>query len=150
MLNSVHPTLFAAGPVMGTPMAPRGSSESGQVCIPNISPRERRKRLVFAVVEFGVTFTILAGLLALGASRWWRLPLFLLFWAGSSGFFQWRDKTCVGLSAINARQLGDVVEKIEDPAELAQVKRQARRVQLKGLLVAIPLTLAVLALPDGA
>jgi len=39
------------------------------------------------------------------------------------------------------------VEKIEDAAELAQVRRQARRVQLKAFLAAIPLTLIALALP---
>jgi len=53
----------------------------------------------------------------------------------------------VGLAARGSRQLGDTSEKIEDPAELAQVRNQARRVQLKSLLLAIPLTLAALALP---
>ena len=37
--------------------------------------------------------------------------------------------------------MGDKVEKIEDPAELAQVRRQARRVNIKSLLAAILLTL---------
>jgi len=36
---------------------------------------------------------------------------------------------------------------IKDPDELAQVRRQARRVQLKAFLAAIPLTLIALALP---
>jgi hypothetical protein len=53
----------------------------------------------------------------------------------------------VGLAARGSRQLSDQVEKIEDPAELAQVRKQARRVQLKALLAAIPLTLMALALP---
>lgn len=53
----------------------------------------------------------------------------------------------MGLAARGSRQLGDQVEKIEDPAELAQVRRQARQVQIKALLVAIPLTLMALALP---
>jgi hypothetical protein len=53
----------------------------------------------------------------------------------------------VGLSARGSRQLGDEVEKIEDAAELAQVRKQASKVQLKSLLAAIPLTLIVLALP---
>jgi hypothetical protein len=44
--------------------------------------------------------------------------------------------------------LGDRIEKIQDPAELAQVRRQARQVQFKAFLVAIPLTLIALALPD--
>jgi hypothetical protein len=43
--------------------------------------------------------------------------------------------------------LGDEVEKIEDPAELALVQRQARRVQVKAILAAVPLTLIALALP---
>jgi hypothetical protein len=43
--------------------------------------------------------------------------------------------------------LGDQVEKIEDPAELAQVRRQARRVQMKAILAAVPMTLIALALP---
>ncbi len=38
-------------------------------------------------------------------------------------------------------------EKIEDSAELAQVRKQARKVQLKSLLAAIPLTLIALVLP---
>jgi hypothetical protein len=54
----------------------------------------------------------------------------------------------VGLAARGSRQLGEKVEKIEDTAELAQVRRQARRVQLKAFLAAIPLTLIALALPQ--
>jgi hypothetical protein len=44
--------------------------------------------------------------------------------------------------------LGDTAEQIEDPAELAQVQRQARRVRLKAFLLAILLTLVALALPS--
>jgi hypothetical protein len=53
----------------------------------------------------------------------------------------------VGLAARGSRQLGDQKEKIEDPIELAQVRKQARRVQLKALLAALPLTLIALAVP---
>ena len=66
---------------------------SGIPCAPNISLRERRVRLISAVISFGLSVAILAALIAAGASRWWRLPLCLLFWAGAIGFFQWRDKT---------------------------------------------------------
>jgi hypothetical protein len=52
------------------------------------------------------------------------------------------------LSARGSRQLGDEVETIEDAAELAQVRRQARRVQIKAFLAALPLTLIALALPE--
>jgi hypothetical protein len=43
--------------------------------------------------------------------------------------------------------LGAVIEKITDPAELAQVRKQARKVNIKSLVAAIPLTLILLVLP---
>ena len=64
-----------------------------QVCIANISRRERRKRLMSGVVQFAAAIAILAALVVTGVDRWWRLPLFLLFAGATAGFFQWRDKT---------------------------------------------------------
>jgi len=65
----------------------------GEVCIPNISKVERRKRLASGVIFFLVGLVILAVLMAFGVSRWWRLLLLPLFMGAASGFFQWRDKT---------------------------------------------------------
>lgn len=65
----------------------------GEVCIPNISPRERRKRLNAGLIQLAFNLVVLAVLLVRGANRWWRLPLFLGFWGAAIGFFQWRDKT---------------------------------------------------------
>jgi hypothetical protein len=73
--------------------------------------------------------------------------LLFLFWAASVGFFQWRDKTCVALSRVGSREVLGHVEKIEDEGELAQVQRQARKLIVKALLVAIALTLLALAYP---
>ena len=64
-----------------------------EVCISNISPRERLKRLIGGVIPFVLALGILAALLAIHADRLWRLPLFILFVGAASGFFQWRDKT---------------------------------------------------------
>jgi fatty acid desaturase len=72
---------------------PIDDSEIGEVCIPNISPRERRKRLISGAIMFAISLVILAALITSGASRWWRLLLFLPFAGAASGFFQWRDKT---------------------------------------------------------
>lgn len=66
---------------------------AGDVCIPNISPRERRRRLAGGAVQFAIGLVILGVLLAFGASRWWRIALLPFFAGASSGFFQWRDKT---------------------------------------------------------
>jgi hypothetical protein len=66
---------------------------AGTVCIANISPRERQKRLIAGAVQLAAALLILAVLMATGVERWWRLLLFPLFWGAASGFFQWRDKT---------------------------------------------------------
>jgi hypothetical protein len=63
------------------------------VCIPNISPRERRKRLIAGAIQLAVALVILAVLVLTGVDRWWRLALLPVFWGAGSGYFQWRDRT---------------------------------------------------------
>ena len=71
----------------------QGENEVGEVCIANISPLERQKRLKFGFQQLIVTLVILGGLIALHANPLWRLPLLFLFWAAAIGYFQARDKT---------------------------------------------------------
>lgn len=61
--------------------------------IPNIGPRERRQRLRFGVVVFGVSVAIGALLVATGVSPLWRLVLFPPLVIVGLGYFQARDKT---------------------------------------------------------
>ena len=91
----IHALLQISGPSHSalSPKSSEESDEGGGACISNISPRERRKRLIGGIVQFVITLAILAALIAMGADRWWRLPLLFLFWGAASGFFQWRDKT---------------------------------------------------------
>ncbi len=72
---------------------PSGGVESGEVCIPNISMRERRKRLTSGVIMLAISLAILAVFMVTGTGRWWRLILFLPLAGAAAGFFQWRDKT---------------------------------------------------------
>jgi hypothetical protein len=67
--------------------------EIGEVCIANISPRERLKRLIGGIVPFVLALAILIWQISTNVDRLWRLPLFILFAAATSGYFQWRDKT---------------------------------------------------------
>ena len=67
--------------------------ESGEVCIANISPLERRKRLKFAIQQFIVTLVILGVLIALDLNPLWRLPLLFMFSASTTSYFQALDKT---------------------------------------------------------
>ncbi len=71
----------------------KNEDDMGEVCIANISPRERLKRLIGGVIPFVLALGILTWQISTNADRLWRLPLFILFVAAASGFFQWRDKT---------------------------------------------------------
>lgn len=69
------------------------SEEIGSGCVSNISPAERRRRLLSGMIGLAIALAVLAVLLVSGADRLWRLPLFLLFWGAGIGYFQWQDRT---------------------------------------------------------
>jgi hypothetical protein len=64
-----------------------------QICIANISPRERRRRLAGGVISLAISLALLAILMVLGKPRLWRLALIITFGSAGAGFFQWYDKT---------------------------------------------------------
>ena len=72
---------------------PSQKEENGEVCIANISPLERRKRLRFAARQFVIALVILAVMVALHFDPVWRLFLQFLFSASIVSYFQARDKT---------------------------------------------------------
>ena len=65
----------------------------GEVCIPNISPKERKKRVQFAIRYFLFTLVVLGMLIAFDVSPLWRLPLFFMFSAATTSYIQALDKT---------------------------------------------------------
>ena len=67
--------------------------EMGAVCIPNISPEERKKREKFAIRYFILTLVVLGALIVLGVNPLWRLPLFFMFSAATTSYIQALDKT---------------------------------------------------------
>ena len=67
--------------------------EVGEVCIPNISPKERKKRARFAVWYFLFTLVVLGALVAFDVNPLWRLLLFFMFSAATTSYMQALDKT---------------------------------------------------------
>ena len=84
---------FTQGLEPGSSLPTNQTQDDEEACVPNISPRERVKRLIGGVIPFVFALAILAWLISTNADRLWRLPLFFLFVGAASGFFQWRDKT---------------------------------------------------------
>jgi len=65
----------------------------GEVCIANISPLERQKRLRYGIRQLIWTLVILGVLILLHVNPLWRLGLLFMFSAAATGYFQAKDKT---------------------------------------------------------
>ena len=88
---TINNSVYFANP--GSNSSPQKDEEVGEVCIANISPAERQKRLRYGIKQFAITLAILGVLMAFGLNHFWRLPLLLMFWASATGYFQAKDKT---------------------------------------------------------
>ena len=66
---------------------------TGEVCIANIGPKERQRRLMVGVVGLIVGMALVAALIVTGAPLWTRALAFLPFVGGAFGFWQYREKT---------------------------------------------------------
>ena len=64
-----------------------------EVCLINIGPQQRRKRLNFGLFMLAAGSAQAALLLFTGFSRWLRLLLFVPFSLAGYGIFQAREKT---------------------------------------------------------
>lgn len=68
-------------------------SDTAEVCLLNIGPKQRALRMRFGVISFVIALGVAAGLVVMQVSFWWRLALFLPFVMATTGFFQARRKT---------------------------------------------------------
>jgi hypothetical protein len=117
------------------------------VCIANIGPRGRRMRLQSGVKALALGAGASAALVLIGAPRWLRLGVFAPFAGGAIGIFQAYEQTCVALAARGTRNMDAGEEQVDDSAADRQIRWQARKVIIEGLISAALLTAVVLALP---
>ena len=75
------------------PSSSPSENEIGEVCIANISPQERKKRMRFGIQQFVTALIILGILIALDVNPLWRLLLFFMFSAATTSYIQALDKT---------------------------------------------------------
>lgn len=128
-------------------LSPTGGQPSSDTCIANIGGAERSRRLRFGIITFLFASVILLVLVLTGQDRWFRLPLGLLFAAAAGGYFQWADKTCVALTKKGVRNMGEHEEVVNNASEMAQLKWQANRVQIKAAIAGLVATVIIMLLP---
>jgi hypothetical protein len=136
----------SSDPLTRAAASPNASESSSARCAGNIGPQQRRKRLVIGWVGFAVC-TLADTLLALDdAPRIWRVPLIVPWWTATLGVLQARSNVCVALAARGLRQLDGAPEP-QPSAELTLVRKEARRIHARALLLALSLTALSLLIP---
>lgn len=68
-------------------------SDTTEVCLLNIGPKQRALRLRFGGIALVIALALAAALVATQVSFWWRLTLFLPFLMATTGFVQARRRT---------------------------------------------------------
>ena len=66
---------------------------AGEVCIVNIGPAQRRRRMRWGTASLALGGVLAAILINANVPSVWRLNLLLPFWLGALGVFQARGKT---------------------------------------------------------
>lgn len=113
----------------------------GEVCIPNIGPKERQKRLTVGIIGAVAGVVVFLLIQAVAMPAWanvFTLPFFL---ASAFGFFQWKDKTCVKLVREGVTNMDDGDKPVTDAEIKAALQRQAKSVQTKALIAGVSATL---------
>jgi hypothetical protein len=120
------------------------TAADGVACVANIGRAGRRQRLLIGLVGLGACVLASVWLVSDGASRGWRLALFVPWWISLLGVFQAKEQTCVALAARGLREGSGGEAEVIPPAELDAVRRQARRVYLQSFIAALLVTAASL------
>jgi hypothetical protein len=113
----------------------------------NIGPREQFKRRLLGRIALIASVALTIVLIGYGAPRLLRLVIFFTLWMAALGFFQAREKTCIALAARGTCNMDAGEQKIEDPVRQAKLREKARRIHLRALIMAVALTLLILAFP---
>jgi hypothetical protein len=116
-------------------------------CIPNIGPRERRRRLVGGFVFLAIAVCVAGCLVWFETPRSWRLLVFLPAWAAAIGFFQVSEKTCVALAARGLKNMDAGDEEITSSSELELVRAQSKKVHIRAALSAVVAAALIALLP---
>ena len=113
----------------------------------NIGPREQFKRRMLGRVALIASVALTIVLIGYGAPRLVRLVIFFPLWMAALGYFQAREKTCIALAARGTCNMDAGEQEIEDSMRKAKLREKARRIHLRALIMAVALTLLILAFP---
>jgi len=109
----------------------------------NIGPAQQRRRLLLGVVSFLLSIGLVAAVVAVGWPRWALLAAVFPLYGAAMGYFQYRERFCVGFAGIGVFDVGDGTNQVLDEAALAADRKRAVRLNAKSLAVGVVGAVAV-------
>ena len=113
----------------------------------NIGPREIDKRTIFGITTIALGLMALAILYYTHSERAWRVFLFPLFFGGTLGILQARQKLCVVLADKGVRNMDGGEQQVTNPTEADRFRKRASKILLSSLISAFAATLFCYLIP---
>lgn len=109
----------------------------------NIGPAQQRRRLLLGGGSFLLAVVHVAAVLVVGWPLWTLLIATFPLYGAAMGYFQYRERFCVGFAGIGVFDVGDGTNRVDDEDALAADRKRAVRLNTKSLTVGAVGALAV-------
>jgi hypothetical protein len=101
----------------------------------NIGPAQQRRRLLLGVGSLVLAAVTVAVILAMAWPRWTLILSLFPLYGAAMGYFQYRERFCVGFAGIGVFDVGEGSQQVQDEAALEADRRRAVRLNTKSLAV---------------
>jgi hypothetical protein len=123
------------------------SDHTGLTCLPNIGPRQRRRRLVLAGVWATIALAVALFAVLPHLDRVWRLAVFPPTWIAVLCYLEARHHTCVVLAARGLRNLDAGNERVDDATERRASAAQSTAIYVRSTIVAAIVVIGLFLVP---
>ena len=103
----------------------------------NIGPAQQRRRLLLGLGSLLFAIGLVAAVVATDWPRWTLLTATFPLYGAAMGYFQYRERFCVGFAGIGVFDVGDGTNQVQDAEALAADRRRAVRLNAKSLAVGV-------------
>jgi len=103
----------------------------------NIGPAQQRRRLLLGLGSLLFAIGLVAAVVATDWPRWTLLTATFPLYGAAMGYFQYRERFCVGFAGIGVFDVGDGTNQVLDEAALAADRKRAVRLNAKSLAAGV-------------
>ncbi|MFC7324843.1 hypothetical protein ACFQMF_09655 [Halorubrum rutilum] len=101
----------------------------------NIGPAQQRRRLLLGIASLLLAVGLVAAVVAVGWPRRALLLSVFPLYGAAMGYFQYRERFCIGFAGIGVFDVGDGTNRVLDEAALAADRKRAVRLNAKSVAV---------------